>query len=91
MTKFATVVVAAASGLLLSGCISTVGSIVTAPFKVAGQAADWATTSQDEADRDRGRKLRKVEAEAYRSCKRQTEDAARRAECIRYEMSRAGF
>ncbi len=80
-----------APALLLSGCISTVGSIVTAPFKVAGQAADWATTSQDEADRNRGRTLRKAEAEAYRSCKRQTEDASRRAECMRNELSRKGF
>lgn len=47
--------------LLLSGCVSTVASVVTAPVKVVGKAADWATTSQDEADRNRGRELRKRE------------------------------
>ena len=45
-------------GLSLSGCVSTVASVVTAPVKAVGQAADWATTSQDEADRNRGRELR---------------------------------
>lgn len=45
-------------GLSLSGCVSTVASVVTAPVKAVGQAADWATTSQDEADRNQGRELR---------------------------------
>ncbi|CAN5304493.1 hypothetical protein BH09PSE3_BH09PSE3_08760 [soil metagenome] len=44
-----------------SGCVSTVKTVVTAPFKVAGKTADWATTSQDEADRNRGRADRKAE------------------------------
>ena len=44
----------------LSGCVGTiVSTAVTAPFKVAGKAVDLATTSQDEADRNAGRKLRK--------------------------------
>lgn len=47
--------------LLLSttGCVSTVTSVVKAPFQVAGKAVDWTTTSQDEADRNAGRKARK--------------------------------
>ena len=76
--------------LLLSGCVSAVSSVVTAPFRAAGQAADWATTSQDEADRNRGRKLRKAEAEAYRTCKRQADGPAR-SDCMRSEMARRGF
>ncbi len=76
--------------LLLSGCVSAVTSVVTAPFKVAGQAADWATTSQDEADRNRGRRLRKAEAEAYRTCRREA-DGPSRADCMRDRMHRAGF
>ncbi|WBH17703.1 hypothetical protein [Sphingomonas radiodurans] len=48
--------------LLAGGCIRTTASVVTAPFKVAGQAADWATTSQDEADRNFGCEMRKKEA-----------------------------
>jgi uncharacterized protein YceK len=46
------------ASLLLGGCVSTVKTIVTAPIKAAGQAADWATTSQDEKDRERGRAMR---------------------------------
>ncbi len=48
---------------LLSGCVSTVASIVTAPIKIAGKAADMATTSQSEADEKRGRQMRKQEEE----------------------------
>lgn len=49
--------------LLLGGCIAkTAVDIVTLPVKATGQAVDWATTSQDEADRNAGRKLRKQEA-----------------------------
>ena len=53
----------AATGLplLTGGCLSTVGSIVTAPVKVAGKAVDWSTTSQSEADRNYGKKMRKAE------------------------------
>jgi hypothetical protein len=46
---------------LSAGCVRAVGTIVTAPVKVVSQGADWATTSQDEADRNRGREIRKQE------------------------------
>ncbi len=52
--------------LTLAGCVRTVGSIVTFPVKAAAQGVDWATTSQDEADRSYGRKMRKKEAEEGR-------------------------
>lgn len=56
------VLIALAATPLLSGCIaSTAASIVTAPVRVVSQGADWATTSQSEADRNRGRSLRKRE------------------------------
>ena len=56
-------VVAALVPLLAAGgCVRTVASVATAPFKVAGQTVDWVTTSQDEADRNYGRKMRKKEA-----------------------------
>ena len=48
--------------LAASGCVSTATSIVKAPFQVAGKAVDWTTTSQSEADRNYGRKMRKAEA-----------------------------
>lgn len=48
---------------LLSGCLArTVVAVATAPVKVAGKAADIATTSQAEADQARGRELRRREA-----------------------------
>jgi len=50
------------AGLGLSGCVArAVGTVVTAPVKVASKTADWATTSQSEADRNRGREIRKRE------------------------------
>ncbi|ONF96157.1 hypothetical protein [Sphingomonas jeddahensis] len=55
-------IVVAALPLLAGGCISTAASVVKAPFKVAGKAVDWTTTSQDESDRNYGRKMRKAEA-----------------------------
>lgn len=57
----AAIIGAAALIPLLGGCVGTVKSVVTAPFKAVGQAADWATTSQDEKDRARGRALRERE------------------------------
>ena len=79
---------------LVSGCISTAASIVKAPFQVAGKAVDWTTTSQEEADRNYGRKMRKQEAkegrerkEAEKQCRKHPED--RRA--CDYSGYRAGF
>ena len=55
----------------LSGCIASVAkTVVTTPFKVAGKAVDLATTSQDEADRNRGRQMRKAETKARRDAAR---------------------
>jgi len=46
--------------LALPGCIvRTAANVATAPIKAGSKAADWATTSQDEADRQRGREMRK--------------------------------
>ena len=47
--------------LAAGGCVSTATSIVKAPFQVAGKAVDWTTTSQSEADRNYGKKMRKQE------------------------------
>lgn len=45
--------------LALSGCLSTAASLVTAPVRVGAKAVDMATTSQSEADENRGRAMRK--------------------------------
>jgi hypothetical protein len=64
----------------LAGCVSTAKTVVTAPFKVVGQAADWATTSQDEADRNRGRELREQEEREAKQRRRAEKEARRNAE-----------
>ena len=67
--------------LVLSGCIArTAASVVTAPVRAGAQVADWATTSQDEADRERGRALRHREEQLGR-LSRQRDSAAR--DCAR--------
>ncbi|MBO9669218.1 MAG: hypothetical protein J7485_01745 [Sphingobium sp.] len=48
--------------LLLPSCVT---KVVTAPIKATAKAADWATTSGDEADRSRGRELRRKCKERY--------------------------
>jgi hypothetical protein len=75
----------------LGGCVSTAKTIVTAPFKVAGQAADWATTSQDEADRNRGREIRKAEEKARKACKREFERDYDREQCVRARLREQGY
>ena len=50
------------AALALSGCLAkTAFDVVTAPVRIAGKAVDLATTSQAEADQNRGRELRRRE------------------------------
>ena len=46
---------------MLSGCVSLVSDVVTAPIKIVSKTADVLTTSQSEADEKRGREMRKRE------------------------------
>lgn len=76
--------------LMTGGCVSTVASIVTAPVKMAGKGVDWATTSQDEADRNYGRKMRKEEAREGRDRKKAAERCRdNREDCGNYDGYRA--
>ena len=63
--------------LPLAGCVSTAAHIVTAPVRAASWSVDKMTTSQSEADRNRGRRDRKAEErerkEAKKEAKRQRE------------------
>ncbi|MEN7537411.1 hypothetical protein [Aurantiacibacter flavus] len=82
---------------LTGGCLAkTALDVATAPVRVASQGADWATTSQDEADRNRGREMRRreerlgdlqrdYEREADR-CERGREESCREAIAIRREI-----
>lgn len=50
---------------LCSGCLArTAVNVATAPVRAASQGVDWATTSQSEADRNRGRNDRKRDERA---------------------------
>lgn len=60
--KPAAALLTAGALLLLPSCVT---KVVTAPIKATAKAADWATTSGDEADRARGRELRKHCKERY--------------------------
>ncbi len=86
------ILVVAALPLLTGGClVKAAADVVTAPVKVVGKTADWATTSQDEADRNAGRKLRQQEAREGRE--RQAHEKACRKDpenCGPYQGYRAG-
>ncbi|MBA4089545.1 MULTISPECIES: hypothetical protein [Sphingomonadaceae] len=65
--------------LALPGCVRTVASVVTAPVRAGAQVVDWSTTSQSEADRNYGRKMRKQEAREGKE--RKKADQERRKQC----------
>jgi hypothetical protein len=77
-----------------AGCISTATSIVKAPFQVAGKAVDWSTTSQEESDRNYGRKMRKQEAKEGRERKEREKQCRSKPDssgCRQYQGYRAGY
>ena len=84
------------SAFLLGGCVGAVKSVVTAPVKAVGQVADWSTTSQEEADRNRGRALRQREErvgkltrqrdKAAQKCRDGRQDQCQRAEVLSHEI-----
>ena len=62
MRGFSLTVLISAS-LLASGCVAkTLVDVATLPVRAGAKAVDLATTSQAEADENRGRELRKREA-----------------------------
>jgi hypothetical protein len=81
--------------LVTGGCLAkTAYNVATAPIKAGSQVVDWTTTSQSEADRNYGRKMRKKEAEEGRErrkwekqCKHHPDDP----ECRQYDGYRAGY
>ena len=97
MIRFA---LAAPLALALTGCISTAlgaaAAVVTAPIKIVSKAADLATTSQSEADENRGRRLRAQEErlgqlarkrnKAQDKCEDGSDSACRDVEAINVEI-----
>ena len=83
----------AALPLLAGGCLAkTAVDVVTLPVKATGKAIDWTTTSQDEADRNYGRKMRKEEAKEGRARKEAAERCRKNPnDCANYDGYRAGY
>ncbi|MEP3422572.1 MAG: hypothetical protein ABJN35_12610 [Erythrobacter sp.] len=67
-----------AISLMVSGClVKAAADVVTAPVRVGARAVDLATTSQSEADENRGREIRRREerlGKLERDYRKQTED-----------------
>jgi hypothetical protein len=87
------IAMAAAFPLLTGGCLAkTAVDVVTLPVKATSKAVDWTTTSQSEADRNYGRKMRKQEAREGRERKKAAE-ACRKdpSQCGQYDGYRAGY
>ena len=84
----------ALAALALGGCIAqTAVSVVTLPVRAGAKVIDLATTSQAEADRNAGRKLRKQQEREGRErrewakhCHATPDDEA----CRQYDGYRAG-
>ncbi len=72
--------------LSLTGCISTAAHIVTAPVRAASWGVDKMTTSQSEADRNRGRRDRKAEEKQRKEDKKE----ARRQRALEKQQARDG-
>lgn len=74
------ILLAAALPLLSGGCVARAAwDVATLPVKVVGKSYDLATTSQDEADRNYGRKMRKEEERRGREAREAEKRAARDA------------
>ena len=74
------VMFAACLPLFSGGCIAkTAFDVVTLPVKATGQVIDWTTTSQEESDRNYGRKMRKQEAAEGKEMKRRDKEARKEA------------
>ena len=63
---------------LTGGCVAKAAwDVATAPVRAGSQVVDWTTTSQDEADRNYGRRMRKLEAREGRERKAWMKDCRR--------------
>jgi hypothetical protein len=68
------------AALSLSGCVAKLAAdVVTAPFKVGAAVVDATTTSQAEADRNRGREARKADERAEKERKKAEKEARKRS------------
>ena len=74
------ILIVAAAGLpmMLGGCLArTAIDVVSLPVHAVGKGVDWATTSQAESDRNRGRMMRKEEARERRERRKEEREQRR--------------
>lgn len=65
------VVLMLAVGLCFSGCVARAAyDVGTAPIRATGKVVDWTTTSKSEADRNRGRRVKKACDEERKAARR---------------------
>nr|WP_221227530.1 hypothetical protein [Stakelama sediminis] len=78
---------------LTGACVAkTAWNVATLPVKAAGKAVDWTTTSQDEADRNYSRKMRKEEAKEGRERRKHDKECKKHPDsCQPYDGYRAGY
>lgn len=81
-----TLVFLAATSVLTSGCVAkTLVDVATLPVRAGAKAVDLATTSQSEADENRGREIRRREEElgklerAYAKQRQKCDDGSEKA------------
>ena len=68
------VIVALLVAVSCSGCVArTAYHVATVPVRAGSQVVDWSTTSRDEADRNRGRAMRRQEARERRQARKEAE------------------
>jgi uncharacterized cupredoxin-like copper-binding protein len=92
MTRVMGLAMAAAVPLLSGGCVAKAAwDVATLPVKATGKAIDWTTTSQSEADRNYGRKMRKQEEKEGRARKDYEKRCRKHPDsCTGYDGYRAG-
>lgn len=92
MIRKALFATAALLPLLTGGCLAKAAlDVATLPVKAAGKAVDWTTTSQSEADRNYGKKMRKAEEREGAERKRWEKECRqhKRDDCDHYDGFRA--
>jgi hypothetical protein len=83
--------IVAALPLLSGGCIAkTAWNVATLPVKAGSQAVDWTTTSQEESDRNYGKKMREKEAQEGKERRKREKECKKNPEsCEAYDGYRA--
>ena len=77
--------------LALAGCLArTAMDVVTLPVHAASKTVDVLTTSQSEADRNRGRRMRKEEARQRKEDRREQREIRREQRDEAREVDRGG-